>query len=385
MPRSGPSREDARLIAQTGVSLPQLERWRTAGALPRNERHGRGRGHGSASSAPAQTAELVAALNRYVQRGRPIHEAVLAIFCAHPDLPVPEAGVRAALTWFVRDRAKGLAPAIERSLPPGTADDERSGVKLMSQSSYDTAVDAVDEYVSRLRTGKNRIFQTPVWDPGIDTRRAEAALQSLMIGIVHGMDSIDLDEYLRATRELSSALGRRRRLTDDQLVSLEQELRHRQATGQPVFPWPAAHTATARLTAAQATPFGTICQVRDHLTIMAEVAAVNNVLTLLAHTSPSAPLLREPVPQRFREICAATPHVRPYLVFPPPICAAQPTRTWQSMTNFIITMCTHPMTPAILAAAVTALHPVLSDLRDLAMQARPLLPETRRSHSRPSR
>lgn len=377
MPRSGPSREDARLIEQTGVSLSQLERWRTAGALPRNERHGRGRGHGSGSSAPAQTAELVEALNRYVQRGRPVHEAVLTIFCAHPDLPVLEAGLRAALAWFIKARAKGVAQAIERSLPTGNAADERSGVKLMSQSSYDTAVDAVDEYISRLRTGKNRIFQTPVWDPGIDARRAEDALQQLMIGIVRGMDAIGLDEYLHATRELSAALGPRRQLTDDQLVSLEQELRHRQATGQPVFPWPAAHTATACLTAARTTPFGTICQVRDHLTIMAEVAAVNNVLTLLAHISPGAPLLQELVSRRFREICAATPHVRPYLVFPPPICAAQPTRTWQPMTSFIITTCTQPMTPAILAAAVTALHPVLSDLRDLAMRARPLLPETR--------
>jgi len=285
--------------------------------------------------------------------------------------------VRAALTWFVRDRAKGVAQVIERSLPPETGDDETGGVKLMSQSSYDTTVDAVDEYTSRLRVGKNRIFQTPMWDPGIDTRRAEDALQSLMIGIVHGMDAIGLDEYLHATRELSFALGLRRQLTDHQLVKLERQLRHRQVTGEPVFPWPAAHTTAARLTAAQTAPFGTIRQVRDHLTIMAEVAAVNNVLRLLTHTNPDAPLLQEPVPQRFREICAAVPRARPYLVFPPPICAAQPTRAWQSMTSFIITTCTQSMTPAILAAVVTAFHPVLPDLRDLAMQARPLLPKTR--------
>ena len=380
MPRSGPSQEDARLIAQTGASLPQLERWRTAGALPRNERHGRGRGPGSASSAPAQTAELVEALHRYVQRGRPIHEAVLTIFCAHPDLPVPEAGVRAALTWFIQDRAKGLAQAIERSLPAGTAADTANG---MSQSSYDTALDAVDDYTSRLRAGKNRILQTPVWDPRIDTRRAEDALQPLMIGIVHGMDSIGLDQYLHATRELSSALGPRRQLTDHQLASLEQDLRQRQATGDAVFPWPAAHTTAARLAAAQTTSFGTICQVRNHLTAMAEVAAVNNVLSLLADVSPSAPLLQEPTPRRFREICTTSPHVRPYLVFPPPICAAQPTRAWQSMTNFVITTCTHPMMLAILATAITALHPVLPHLRELATRARPLLPETR-PHSRPS-
>jgi hypothetical protein len=383
VPRSGPSQEDARLIAQTGVSLSQLERWRTAGALPRNERRGHGRGHGSASSAPARTAELIEALDRYVQRGRPIHEAVLIIFCAHPDLPVPEAGVRAALTWFIRDRAKGLAQAIERSLPAGTALDEKSGAKLMSQPSYDTALDAVDDYTSRLRADKDRIFRAPAWDPRIDTRRAEDALQPLMIGIVHGMDAIGLDEYLHATRELSAALGSRRQLTDHQLDRLEQKLRHRKAAGQPVFPWPAAHTTAACLTAAQTTPFGTICQVRDHLTIMAEAAAVNNVLTLLANVSPSAPLLQEPIPQRFREICRTSPHVRPYLAFPPPICAAKPTHAWQSMTSFVITTCAHPMTPTILAAAITALHPVLPHLRELAMQARPLLPETR-PRSRPS-
>jgi hypothetical protein len=103
------------------VSLPTLERWRVAGILPRNVRHGLGRG--SASFAQPETAELIRALSAHAQRGRPVHEAVLAVFCGHPRLRVPEAAVFGVLTWFSRDRGKGLASVIERAAasrsPPG--------------------------------------------------------------------------------------------------------------------------------------------------------------------------------------------------------------------------------------------------------------------------
>ena len=117
MPRSRPSHEDARLIEEAGVSLPQLERWRTAGLVPRNARHGLGRGRGTAASALPGTTELVRALGRYAQRGRPVHEAALTIFCGHPELQLPETAVRAALTWFSRNREKGLVSAIRRAAP----------------------------------------------------------------------------------------------------------------------------------------------------------------------------------------------------------------------------------------------------------------------------
>jgi hypothetical protein len=115
MARTGPGTADRQLISQLAardlsVSAAQLERWRHAGLLPRNSRHGRGRGRGSLSEASPEAVEIAAALGRHARQGRDLRLAVADWFAeaglpAMPGEPVvpepPHAAVHAALTWII--------------------------------------------------------------------------------------------------------------------------------------------------------------------------------------------------------------------------------------------------------------------------------------------
>ena len=75
MTRSAPSRADVALIdaladRELDVSPYQLERWRTAGLLPRNNRRPLGRGKGSTSELDDVAVELAARLAEHARQGR---------------------------------------------------------------------------------------------------------------------------------------------------------------------------------------------------------------------------------------------------------------------------------------------------------------------------
>jgi hypothetical protein len=115
MARTGPSPADQQLISQLAardlnVSAAQLERWRHAGLLPRNSRHGGGRGRGSASEASPQAVEIAATLSRHARQGRDLRLAVIDWFAdagraippGKPAIPEPpHAAVRSALMWAI--------------------------------------------------------------------------------------------------------------------------------------------------------------------------------------------------------------------------------------------------------------------------------------------
>src|SRR5215472_4095317 len=113
MPRSGPGAADRELLTQLAereltVSLAQLERWRSAGLLPRNTRHGCGRGRGSVSAPAHAAVEIAAALATHSRQGRDLRLAVVDWFAEAGrvmpgDQVVPEpphGAVRAALEWI---------------------------------------------------------------------------------------------------------------------------------------------------------------------------------------------------------------------------------------------------------------------------------------------
>src|SRR6516164_7585270 len=114
MPRTGPSAADRQLISQlaardVSVSAAQLERWRHAGLLSGNSRHGLGRGQGSASEVPPEAVETAAALSRHTRQGRDLRLAVIDWFAdaglpvmpGEPAVPEPPHGaVQSALNWI---------------------------------------------------------------------------------------------------------------------------------------------------------------------------------------------------------------------------------------------------------------------------------------------
>jgi hypothetical protein len=112
-PDSAADRELTARLAGRGLAGPgtRYERWRRAGLLPRHERRGAGRGHGSVSVLDPATVEIAAALARHTRQGRDLRAAVVAWFfeagrpaglgeAAGPE--PPEDAVTAALAWAVR-------------------------------------------------------------------------------------------------------------------------------------------------------------------------------------------------------------------------------------------------------------------------------------------
>jgi len=367
MPRSRPSQEDARLIEEAGVSLPQLERWRTAGLVPRNARHGLGRGRGTAASALPGTTELVRALGRYAQRGRPVHEAALTIFCGHPELQLPETAVRAALTWFSRNREKGLVSAIRRAAPG--RESRGTTAPGADPDSYDAAVDAVFEITKKLGTSRDRFLGTPITDPDVDSARAADAFPTLAIGLALGLDTIGAREYARATSEMSAAIGQNRILSDQDITRLRIRLEDRESVGKPLSPGPAGHSAGLISRSLADVPFSLICQVRDHLTIIGEAAAIRTAVTLADRDERAGSMRAEPVIRQLEATRASSRSVRAYLLFPPPFCAGNPRPGWKQMTHFIVLTSTSPGMPDLLARAVQLITPMLPGLRDLTLRA----------------
>jgi hypothetical protein len=112
MPRgSTVSQADAALLGQLAeadydVSPYQLEAWRRHRMLPRNERHGCGRGAGSSSRYPPAALPTALILAREAAQGRSRHYGTMAVFAAEAIKPgqlfVDETAVRTALTWFLR-------------------------------------------------------------------------------------------------------------------------------------------------------------------------------------------------------------------------------------------------------------------------------------------
>ena len=367
MPRSGPSQEDARLIEQTGVSLPQLERWRAVGLVSRNARHGLGRGRGSTSSAFPGTTELVRNLGRYTQRGRPVHEAVLAVFCGHPELQLPETAVRAALTWFSRDRGKGLVSAIRRAVPD---DADRATAPGGDPDSYDVAVDAVFEITGKLGTGRGRFLGTPITDPNVDSGRMAEPFPTLTIGLVLGLETIGAREYARATGEMSAAIGQNRIFSQDEVTRLRSRLEDRERAGKPLSHGPAGHTAGLISRSLADVPFRLICEVRDHLTIIGEAAAIRTAVMTADREGTTDTLSGEAALRQLDEARASSGAVRAYLLFPPPFCTGNPRPGWKQMTHFIVLTSIYPGAPDLLATAAHLIVPMLPALRDLTVSAR---------------
>jgi len=114
--RSADSAADRELTARLAArgltgSGARYERWRRAGLLPRHERRGAGRGHGSVSTLDPVTVEIAAAVARHAVQGRDLRAVVVAWFfeAGRPAVPgqpavpePPDAKVTEALAWAVR-------------------------------------------------------------------------------------------------------------------------------------------------------------------------------------------------------------------------------------------------------------------------------------------
>jgi hypothetical protein len=112
------------------------------------------------------------------------------------------------------------------------------------------------------------------------------------------------------------------------------------------------------------------------LAVIAEVAAIAAMIVAATGEAPASSLQHEPALRLPEQARAASPAVRAYLLFSPPVCTAEPSHAWKQMTHFIVLTCTHPGMPTVLAVAAQAVAPILVPLRELAGRARASFPES---------
>jgi hypothetical protein len=133
-------------VARFGVQVTgtQLERWRSAGIVPRNRRKALGRTRGSTSEFEPETVDLVSSIAAAAMPGRSIYESVLRIFTCDPvvfDLLddcsstlIPERALRDAFAWFVQSGDRSLDRRIERMLSELASDTDRAIEAIMDLS-----------------------------------------------------------------------------------------------------------------------------------------------------------------------------------------------------------------------------------------------------------
>ncbi len=134
-----------------------------------------------------------------------------------------------------------------------------------------------------------------------------------------------------ATRGFSAAIGRQAILTDQDLAGFGMRLRQ---------------------------------------AITAEVAAIAAVIIAATRRTRASSLQHEPAFRQLEQVRASSPAVRAYLLFPPPLCTAEPSHAWKQMTHLVVRASTHPGVPTVLAGVTQAVAPILAPLRDLAGRAR---------------
>jgi len=242
MPRRVPGQADSAFIAAlrdrgVHVSEAQLERWRTAGVLPRNQRHGLGRGAGSTSSVPPGAIDLAQGLALATRRGRPLHEAVLRLFTYNPryrlgillvapQLPMPEKPVRDALIWFIQHRENSVTRRIQRVIAsaesPDAAEEIAAGL-------------ARKHYLGVVRSQREDDAENIV-TRGYPLTRAEANAQSdRAVADVLGQDAIGADLYADGLRYSSLIPDSARNELDSLINFMISENRRRELAGAPLI------------------------------------------------------------------------------------------------------------------------------------------------------
>jgi hypothetical protein len=225
-------------------------------------------------------------------------------------------------------------------------------------------VDAVFEIVGNRVTGRGRFLGTPITDPDVDSDRMAEAFPTLAIGLVLGLDTIGAREYARATGEMSEAIGQDRILSQDQVARLRFRMEAWERAGKPLSLGALGHSAGLIPHSPADVSFALICQVREHLTIIGEVAAIRTAVMTADRVGQAGSLPDEPALRQLEEACAFSGELRTYLLFAPPFCIGNPRLGWKQMTRFIVLTSICPGARDRLAAAAHLIAPILPALRN---------------------
>ncbi len=293
MPRRAPGQADSALIAAlrdrgVHVSEAQLERWRTAGLLPRNERHGLGRGAGSTSQVPPGAIDIAQGLALATRRGRPLHEAVLRlftynpryrldIFLVAPQLPLAESPVRDALIWFIQHRENSVARRIERAVARAESPD----------AAEEIAADLARKHYLDVFRSQRKDHTGNIVTRGFPLTKAQAIAQSnLAIADVLGQDAIGADLYVDGMRYSSLISGNVRGELEPLIQFMISENRRRELAGEPLIGAHPPETMEHDIAAVRHIEFSSLCRMRDTLALLAEANLIYESARETRHNDP---------------------------------------------------------------------------------------------------
>ena len=280
MSRGPSSQADIRVISfardlGVEVSAAQLERWRRAGALPRNDRRGLGRGAGSVSMPSIESMKIAVALGRAAERGRPLHVTVLRAFTAAPGAecyffvavprpPLPEQAVRAALAWFIRSRVVSLDRRIERAVATAASDDDAE----------DIAQELAERHYRRVYLADRRDFSRDILTQGRRLTRQQAQGSAVFaVASFLGRDAVGSDRLAEAFRDSWGYAGKYDDQSEELIRLIAAEGAKRELAGQSIDDLYGAdlkHTVDIDTQAIYQVDFAAICNVRDVLVLLAE-------------------------------------------------------------------------------------------------------------------
>jgi len=315
------------------ISAAQLERWRTAGILPRNERRGLGRGAGSVSRVSAESVAIAEALGRAARPGRPLHETVLRVFAADPRfdlkiflatprLPLPDQAVRAALAWFIRYREKSVYRRIERAVAAASSDDEAE----------DIAAGLAERHYLCVSRRDRRDFNRDILTEGLRLTRKEALGHAVfaMASFV-SQEAVGSDRLAEAARDSFGFTGEYQAEVEALVGFMAAENTKRELAGQHLIGSLQKHTMDANTEAIRQADFAAICKVRDVLALLAEAAMI---FRLTRKSIPDDPMMR-----RLVDFFTSSYETHHWVRAAAPLAYGTPADSWQWMASVIVMIC----------------------------------------------
>ena len=359
---------DAELIGRlrgrgVEVSTAQLERWRTAGVLPRNDRRGLGRGAGSVSRVPAESLAIAEALARGTRRGRPLHEAVLQVFTADPRfglkiflatprLPLPEHAVRAALAWFIRCRENSVERRIERAVAAASSADDAEDI---------AAELAQRHYLGVFRRDRKDLHRSVV-TAGFPLAGQKEALGFAVqtVASLFGQEAVGSEQFSE-TLGCSFGYATEYRAEIEALAQyMAAENIRRELAGQPLIGDDSLkHTIDADIEAIRRVDFAVICRVRDALALLAEAAMI--------YEAAKARLPGDPMVRRLLGFFTSSHEAHHWVCAAAPLAYTVPAESWKWMASVIVMICSDADNLATFEEVARGIDFTLDDIRNLAL------------------
>ncbi|MFD5858745.1 hypothetical protein [Streptomyces chartreusis] len=309
----------------------------------------------------ADTAVVAEALALATASKTRLEKAVLRVFTVHPRsaeafvatwIPLPERGVRKALTWYLgQDRSSAVA-VVERAVEAAGDDPERrADMALAAAHAY---------YAGRHRRARSTRRAGGHVHPADPHSRADAhGLATFAAAVVLGVQEFGADSVMEALSESFGSPG-------DEFVSaqafaeMEAIASQAERAGDRLV-LPGEGLAADRARRLGETDYDTLCTVRHVLAVLVESALPMRLACRAG--------LQDPALRHVERVRAGNPRVRHYLDCADSVSRRPSADAWEGLIPLLISICTTPGELEAFRQDVTALDPALDEIHALGRRA----------------